>query len=84
MKLGPDIARLDLHRLQTVGLRDALGAWISCQRGSVWITQQGDDRDVVLVSGDSFRIDRPGMTIIEALEPAHIEIDARPCLQQAA
>lgn len=37
-------------------------------KGLVWITQEGDPRDVFVASGESFAIDRPGVVLLEAFE----------------
>jgi hypothetical protein len=36
------------------------------ERGAVWITQESDARDVMLKSGESFRLDRDGVALVEA------------------
>ena len=48
-------------------LRGAVGTGVDLFDGSVWITQQDDPRDIVLVAGDSFVFDRPGLAIVQAL-----------------
>jgi hypothetical protein len=35
-------------------------------RGTLWLTFEHDTRDVVLTAGDSFTIDRGGLTLIQA------------------
>ena len=35
-----------------------------------------DGRDVVLREGDSFVIERPGRTVVQALDPAELALDA--------
>ena len=35
-------------------------------RGSVWITQENDTQDIVLRTGDSWMVERDGLTILEA------------------
>lgn len=47
--------------------RDAAGHRIVVGRGSVWITQERDPRDVVLGPGDGFRFDRTGMALLQAV-----------------
>ncbi len=39
---------------------------ISCIDGCIWITQDGDPRDIVLGTGESFRFDRPGVALVHA------------------
>jgi hypothetical protein len=38
-------------------------------QGSVWLTQEGDARDVVLTAGQWFRLDRNGVALARAWEP---------------
>jgi len=45
----------------------ALGQRVECLSGSLWITQDGDRRDIVLGSGDSFEFDRAGNALVSAL-----------------
>jgi hypothetical protein len=47
-------------------VRDAKGRRVECLSGSLWLTQDGDDRDVVLAPGESFGFDRPGAALVSA------------------
>src|SRR5262245_18516087 len=49
-----------------VKLDGARGTTLRVTRGTLWITQEGDTRDIVLAPGDSFAIDRGGVTLLEA------------------
>jgi Protein of unknown function (DUF2917) len=40
------------------------GVLLRVQYGSVWITQSGSSQDVYLKAGESFRIDRCGLTLV--------------------
>ena len=44
---------------------------VACLSGSLWITQDGDLRDIVLGAGESFELDRPGDALISALADSH-------------
>src|SRR5258708_18159198 len=55
-----------LAKRQTLVLVNAQGTIVAVDRGSVWITLERDPRDIVLVKGMRFEIDRPGRTIIAA------------------
>ena len=57
---------LDLRKRQSLQLNDVAGATLRVTRGSVWITQEADTRDVVLGAGESFTVERDGLTIVEA------------------
>jgi uncharacterized protein (AIM24 family) len=50
-------------RLNVIG-----GRVVAVFNGLVWITQEGDPRDVLVASGESFAIDRPGVVLLEAFE----------------
>ncbi|HSW22637.1 MAG TPA: DUF2917 domain-containing protein, partial [Burkholderiaceae bacterium] len=47
-------------------VRDGQGRAIVVFEGEVWITLQNDPRDLVLAAGESFSIDRPGLTLVQA------------------
>jgi hypothetical protein len=59
------LTRGQLHRLQ-----DARGSLVLCLSGTLWLTQQGDPRDIVLEAGDEGRIDQDGLSILSALSDA--------------
>ena len=43
--------------------------------GVVWITQEGDDRDVILHGGGRFVLDRPGTALVTAIETARVRVE---------
>ena len=49
------------------------GKTVRVLEGDVWITQQGDQRDITLSPGDTFTLDRQGLTLLVAVgQPAVI------------
>lgn len=50
------------------------GLQITAVAGAVWLTQDGDLRDVVLTKGQSFILDRPGRAVVYALKDAAIVV----------
>ena len=48
----------------------ALGRRIECVTGSLWVTQDGDPRDIVLAPGESFTFDQRGDALISAFDDA--------------
>jgi len=50
-------------------MQDALGWRVTAANGMLWVTQDGDRRDVVLKTGESFAFDRPA-ALISALGTA--------------
>jgi len=62
-----------IHRLEA-----GRGVLIECVAGALWITQQGDHRDITLLAGERFRLDRDGLAVVYGLEPARMRITATP------
>lgn len=67
-------APICLPKGQAALMDDARGARVHCRGGSVWVTQEGDRRDIVLEPGDSILIERDGMAVVSALRDASIEV----------
>ena len=65
-------ALIELKRNDTLPIHDGQGRSVVVFRGLVWITQEGDRRDVFLSAGQSFTIDRAGMTLAEAVDDASL------------
>jgi len=63
-----------LDRGRMLHLDQAEGTRVINQHGVLWITQDGDPRDVVLRAGESFDLDRGTPTIVQALETATVLI----------
>jgi hypothetical protein len=72
-----------LKRHQVVKVRGGQAHSIVCERGTVWITQDGDPRDVILRAGDTFILDCEGPALVQAFEPGAIRI-AQPEAQTRA
>ena len=53
-------------------ISDGQGSGVAVLDGVVWVTQDGDPRDVFLGPGESFAFDRPGLTIVQALAPTRL------------
>ena len=61
---------------QGMSIRDAGGRTVKCVSGSIWLTMEGDYRDIVLEPGASFVIDHDGLTILAAQQQSAVEISA--------
>lgn len=48
---------------------------VHCARGTVWITQNGDPKDVILIPGEAYRADREAPVHLFALQPCVLEIE---------
>jgi hypothetical protein len=44
------------------------GDVITCVKGILWVTQQGDLKDYIIEAGRSFWVTRPGTIIVQALD----------------
>lgn len=51
---------------------DASGQSIAVVQGMVWITQEGDQRDVFLSDGENFVFDRPGTALVQAMNDTRL------------
>jgi hypothetical protein len=71
-----------LKRLDSLVVDGAEGTIIALDRGCVWITLENDPRDVVLVKGMRFVVDRPGRTVIVAEEDSRLLLTPAPTLAQ--
>ena len=58
VQLGPD---------QTLKLRDGVGATVCAVAGTVWITEENQPRDIVLATGNSYRLRHRGLAVINPL-----------------
>lgn len=69
-----DLGRAEMTLVpgQLLKVRANVGSKILCHAGAVWITLDRDRRDVLLETGDAFEIDKPGVTLINALRGAPI------------
>jgi DUF2917 family protein len=74
MDLKVSRAGLLLEPHQIFGLQDAVGARLQVRRGKVWITQDDDGRDLMVSEGGGFTLDRPGLALVHALEPAEVAL----------
>jgi hypothetical protein len=67
MLLRTHDASLELRKGQVVSLSDAKGLEIRVTRGTLWITQENDERDRVLKAGDHHFVGSAGLTVLSAL-----------------
>ncbi len=74
MNASISTARIILARGELLKLQGVRGARIFSHRGTVWITQDGDRRDVVLTDGESFGIDRDTPVIVQAFECSTVKL----------
>jgi hypothetical protein len=59
---------IDLAARESVSLPNMRGTALRVTRGTVWITQENDTQDIVLRAGDTWVVEKNGLTILEAQE----------------
>ena len=76
MKTRFAIRPLRLNTSELFAVSDGEGFTIECLEGSVWITQADDPRDIALIAGQAFVLDRPGLALVwAAAGPAALAIE---------
>jgi len=78
-RVGPSPGRarhVFLPRRGTLVLDQAAGTVIAVDHGCLWVTLESDPRDVILVRGTHFEIDRSGRTVIAAEDDARFRLVA--------
>ena len=73
---GVELFSVKLTAGQELQLHDAAGWTLVCASGAVWITQEGDARDIFLEGGEGFALDRGGLTLVRACRDAMLSIRA--------
>jgi hypothetical protein len=68
--------RINIGRGDLVRIRNGNCVTVAVERGTAWLTQDGDRRDVVLEAGGSFRLDREGVAVVSAHAAAEITVTA--------
>ena len=74
LELGQD--GLCMKPKQLLKVRKGSRHTIVCQSGSLWVTQYGDRRDILLAAGESFVLDRDGPALVQALQQTTLSIVA--------
>jgi len=58
---------LGIMRGRLARINNGRGVLVRVEHGAVWLTRANETTDVCLAAGESFRIDRDGLTVISAL-----------------
>ena len=74
MKHAIEVQPIKLPARSVQSLQGAKGQQITSLAGLVWVTQANDNRDILLSKGQSFIIDRDGLTVIYALKEAAVAV----------
>lgn len=65
---------LTLARDGLLALRDAQGTQLLCHEGAIWVTQEGDIRDIIIGPGDALTVRAPGLTVVTAVQPSTLTL----------
>lgn len=65
---------LTLQAGTTLAVTHPRGQRIECLRGSLWLTHDGDPKDVVLAAGDCYTADRDARLLVYGLDAAELRI----------
>lgn len=74
MKFTSAPTAFQLNATQILNVREAKGTRVVCNKGILWLTQEGDSRDIFLRQGDEWVIGQDGLVLIQALERAAIQV----------
>jgi len=74
--LGAGIFSARLCAGQELQLHEVAGWTVVCRSGAVWLTQEGDTRDIFLQAGQGFALDRDGLALVCACRDALLSIRA--------
>lgn len=66
------LASTVLRKGEVLHLHHALGQRIEALGGRLWITMDGDLRDVVIDAGDGFTVDRSSNVLLSAMSDAQL------------
>jgi hypothetical protein len=64
---GPFDTPVYLKEHQSLRLPDGAGLEVRCLLGNLWITEEGNGEDNIIADGESFVLDRSGLSLATAL-----------------
>ncbi|HEY1327478.1 MAG TPA: DUF2917 domain-containing protein [Casimicrobiaceae bacterium] len=68
---------IDMGAREAITLQDVRGTTLRVTRGTIWLTQENDRKDVVLRVGDNWVVERDGATVVEAQDDAVVCVVGR-------
>ena len=72
-----ELRTLSLEPDHVVAFRRARGLTITCRQGEIWVTEDGDPRDVVLRAGERISLERPGRALVSAFVGSTLSVQER-------
>lgn len=64
--------KIELQRGKLLRILGGAGSTVTAHAGSVWITEEASLRDVVLRPGQTLKLRRSGLALVEAISDAAI------------
>jgi len=74
MRIELQSGALRLARGQTLKMVDAQGSTIQCSEGTLWITEEQLQKDVVLGPGGAYQLRNPGLALVHAFGDATLAL----------
>lgn len=74
MELRIEQPLIALEPGQVVTLDDAAGTRVSARYGAVWVTEEGSEKDHIVMPGEALVLGRGGRTVLQALQPAWVAL----------
>jgi hypothetical protein len=72
----------DLSRDATLRIADGRPHVVDVFEGQIWLTQDGDERDIFLEGGDSFSVSGAGLTLVQALRDTRLLVSERASFER--
>lgn len=69
---------ISLSKNALVSIARPLGCRIDCVQGAVWVTHDGDPRDLFILAGEQHIADQRPRMLVQALESVVVRITAGP------
>lgn len=75
---------IELKRNALLPLQDSKGVRLVCLEGTLWITHEDHQDDIVVHTGDSYEVAHDGSTLIQAMDAARIAVEGSVQIFRAA
>lgn len=69
---------LRLEKNQVLPIREAYQVKVICQKGALWITQDYDQRDIILERGQCFTMNHKSPALVSAIVPSVLVLEEPP------
>jgi hypothetical protein len=67
-----------LHKNATLVVLDPMGVTVECTQGSLWLTHDGDCKDVILEAGQRYSSTTRARLLVHALDTALVRLACTP------